>query len=246
PSAESFSPAAVAAAAAAARAQPIAFENTQPPAMTQVADGHSDFGPISGLDFAMSSQLTEAPDAVPDFLASASAAPVVAAPVAAPIIPAEPLAMPAATMDDFDRQLAEALSIPSELQPTRSSTLSQGLETQPSSLDFQMSDFEGHSTAQLPITDKTTHTMDFDMTSLSLELPGTGEPDRTHPAALADDVQGLEMDDSDPLATKLTLAQEFLAIGDKEGALSLAQEVLTESTSPTIKAQAQRLVEQSR
>ena len=150
-------------------------------------------------------------------------------------------------MDDFDRQLAEALSIPSELQPTtRASSLSQGLETQPSSLDFQMSDFDGQSTAQLPISDKTTRTMDFDMTSLSLDLPVSSEPERTHPAALTDDVPGLEMDDSDPLATKLTLAQEFLAIGDKEGALSLAQEVLSESTSPTIKAQAQRLIDQSR
>ena len=63
---------------------------------------------------------------------------------------------------------------------------------------------------------------------------------------LGDDVPGLEMDDSDPLTTKLTLAQEFLAIGDKEGARSLAQEVLSESTSPTVKAQAQRLIDQSR
>ena len=250
PSAESISPAAAAAAAAAALAQPIIFENTQPPTMPKVADGHSDFGPISGLDFAMSSQLTEAPDAAPGFVASApAAAPVVAAPIVPPtaVAPVEPPAMPAATMDDFDRQLAEALSIPSELQPTtRASSLSQGLETQPSSLDFQMSDFDGQSTAQLPITDKTTRTMDFDMTSLSLDLPVSSEPERTHPAALTDDVPGLEMDDSDPLATKLTLAQEFLAIGDKEGALSLAQEVLSESTSPTIKAQAQRLIDQSR
>ena len=150
-------------------------------------------------------------------------------------------------MGDFDRQLAEALNIPSELSPAPSSLNVQGLETQPGALDFKMSDFDMPSTAQLPITDATTRSMDFDMTSLSvLDLPLSGEPERTHPAALPDDVPGLEMDDSDPLTTKLTLAQEFLAIGDKEGARSLAQEVLSESTSPTVKAQAQRLIDQSR
>ena len=240
PSAESVSPAAAAAAAAAALAQPIAFENTQPPTMATQSP-QSDFGPVSGLDFAMSSQLTEAPDAAPSFVASAP----VHTPAPASVAPAAPVA-PAASMDDFDRQLAEALNIPSEVAPTRAATMPQGLETQPGSLDFQMSDFDVQSTAQLPISDKTTRTMDFDMTSLALDLPVSGEPDRTHPAALADDVPGLEMDDSDPLATKLTLAQEFLAIGDKEGARSLAQEVLAESTSPTVKAQAQRLVDQSR
>ncbi len=252
PPVEAMSAAAVAAAAEAARAQPLAFENTQPPSAIHHGQNgaNSDFGPISGLDFAMSSQLTETPDA-----ASAYAAPVVAGAAAlgaAGIVAAAahspaPAAAPAATMDDFDRQLAEALNIPSEMSPAPSSLSVQGLETQPGSLDFKMSDFDAPSTAQLPITDATTRSMDFDMTSLSvLDLPLSGEPERTHPASLADDVQGLEMDDSDPLTTKLTLAQEFLAIGDKEGARSLAQEVLSESTSPTVKAQAQRLIDQSR
>ncbi|MBB6577782.1 pilus assembly protein FimV [Comamonas odontotermitis] len=257
PPVEAMSAAAVAAAAEAARAQPLAFENTQPPsAVNRNQNGaNSDFGPISGLDFAMSSQLTETPDA-PSAYAASSAAPVAAGLAAgaaavgaglaaAPHQPAP--AAPAATMGDFDRQLAEALNIPSELSPAPSSLNVQGLETQPGALDFKMSDFDMPSTAQLPITDATTRSMDFDMTSLSvLDLPLSGEPERTHPAALPDDVPGLEMDDSDPLTTKLTLAQEFLAIGDKEGARSLAQEVLSESTSPTVKAQAQRLIDQSR
>ena len=248
-------------AAAAALAQPIAFENTQPPTMVAPAGVHSDFGPVSGLDFAMSSQLTDSPAAAAGFVASAPAhaapthhaaavagtAAVAAGLAAVATHAAAPApAVPAATMDDFDRQLAEALNIPSELSPaTKPVTIPQGLETQPGSLDFQMSDFDVKSTAQLPMTDKTTRSMDFDLTSLSLDIPGSGEPERTQPAALPDEVPGLEMDDSDPLATKLTLAQEFLAIGDKEGARSLAQEVLHESTSPTVKAQAQRLIDQS-
>ena len=253
PPATAMSAAAVAAAAEAARAVPIQFENTQPPSVTP--EPLSDFGPVSGLDFAMSSQLTEAPDEAPGHTLSPSSAftmPAAAvtaaastAAAAAFVAPAAPVA-PAATMDDFDRQLAEALSIPSELEPSRRGALDNH-ETEPGSLDFKMSDSENASTAQLPMSDATTRTMDFDMTSLSLELPGSGEPERTHPADLRDDVtDGFDIDDSDPLATKLTLAQEFLAIGDKEGAHSLAQEVLAESTSATIKAQAQRLMEQSR
>lgn len=257
PPVDVMSAAAVAAAAEAARAQPLAFENTQPPSAVNRSqnDTPSDFGPISGLDFAMSSQLTEAPDAAPAYSAHpaspaaalATGAAALGAGLAASAASHPAPAAPAATMDDFDRQLAEALNIPSELSPTPSALSVQGLETQPGALDFKMSDFDTPSTAQLPITDATTRSMDFDMTSLSvLDLPLNGEPERTHPASLAEDVQGLEMDDSDPLTTKLTLAQEFLAIGDKEGARSLAQEVLSESTSPTIKAQAQRLVDQSR
>ncbi len=251
--AEIATPAALAAAAAAARAEPIPFENTLPPTTMAASSPASAFSPSTGLDFAMSSQLTETPDAASQFQAPAAPA----APVAAPAAPAadaglafEALApaagKPALSMEDFDRQLAEALSIPSELSPSASHSAAQSLETQPGSLDFQLSDFDSQSTAQMPIGDKSMPTMDFDMTSLSLDLPSSGEPDHTHPVTLADDMAGLEIDDSDPLATKLTLAQEFLAIGDKEGARSLAEEVMAESSSATVKAQAQRLLDQSR
>ncbi|MDR2329045.1 MAG: hypothetical protein LBE58_05575 [Comamonas sp.] len=246
-------PAALAAAAAAARAEPIPFENTLPPTTIAAASPASAFSPSTGLDFAMSSQLTETPDAASQFQATAATA----APAAAPPAPAADAGLafdaltpaagkPALSMEDFDRQLAEALSIPSELSPSASHSAAQSLETQPGSLDFQLSDFDSQSTAQMPIGDKSVPTMDFDMTSLSLDLPSSGEPDHTHPATLADDIAGLEIDDSDPLATKLTLAQEFLAIGDKEGARSLAEEVMAESSSATVKAQAQRLLDQSR
>lgn len=251
--AEIATPAALAAAAAAARAEPIPFENTLPPTTMAASSPASAFSPSTGLDFAMSSQLTETPDAASQFQAPAAPA----TPVAAPPAPAadaglafEALApaagKPALSMEDFDRQLAEALSIPSELSPSANHSAAQSLETQPGSLDFQLSDFDSQSTAQMPIGDKTMPTMDFDMTSLSLDLPSSGEPDHTHPVTLADDMAGLEIDDSDPLATKLTLAQEFLAIGDKEGARSLAEEVMAESSSATVKAQAQRLLDQSR
>jgi len=48
-------------------------------------------------------------------------------------------------------------------------------------------------------------------------------------------------DSGDPLATKLALAEEFNAIGDPDGARSLAQEVLAEA-SGDLKSRAQRLL----
>jgi pilus assembly protein FimV len=48
-------------------------------------------------------------------------------------------------------------------------------------------------------------------------------------------------DGSDPLATKLALAQEFNAIGDPDGARSLAKEVLAEA-SGDLKSRAQRFL----
>ncbi|MDF2464058.1 MAG: hypothetical protein K0Q43_2293 [Ramlibacter sp.] len=52
---------------------------------------------------------------------------------------------------------------------------------------------------------------------------------------------GFEDTDDDPLATKLALAQEFNAIGDPDGARSLAEEVLAEA-SGDLKNKAQRFL----
>lgn len=61
----------------------------------------------------------------------------------------------------------------------------------------------------------------FDMGDLSLDLgPETPPDDRT-----LDDIPA-----GDPLETKLSLAAEFLAIGDMEGARSLAEEVVEQAT----------------
>jgi pilus assembly protein FimV len=61
--------------------------------------------------------------------------------------------------------------------------------------------------------------MSFDMGDLSLDMPGT------------DSVSPLEdIPEGDPLETKLSLATEFMAIGDMEGARSLAEEVVEQAT----------------
>ena len=63
--------------------------------------------------------------------------------------------------------------------------------------------------------------MAFDLNNLNLDLDPPAEIDMN-----ASDVSGQE----NPLETKLSLAEEFRAIGDFEGARSLAEEVLAEAS----------------
>jgi pilus assembly protein FimV len=72
--------------------------------------------------------------------------------------------------------------------------------------------------------------LEFDMDSLSLDL------DSSTPAASASPAP--EMTD-DPLATKLALAEEFVSIGDEDGARALIEEVMAEATGD-MRAKAER------
>lgn len=82
--------------------------------------------------------------------------------------------------------------------------------------------------------------LEFDLDALSLDLD-TPE----HPAPAGASSKGgartAEPAAEDPLATKLALAQEFNTIGDSEGARTLIEEVIAES-SGSLKARAQRLL----
>ena len=75
--------------------------------------------------------------------------------------------------------------------------------------------------------------LNFDLGGLNLDLNGSAD---ALPDAIADSVPG-ELAEENPLETKLSLAEEFRAIGDLEGARSLAEEVLAES-SGTLKTKA--------
>ena len=66
--------------------------------------------------------------------------------------------------------------------------------------------------------------MSFDLGELSLEL------DKKAPVAGAQAAAGDALGGESPLETKLSLAEEFRAIGDLEGARSLAEEVLAEAS----------------
>src|SRR5690606_8491109 len=85
--------------------------------------------------------------------------------------------------------------------------------------------------------------LEFDLGDLSLDLnkPAGAAPvaSATTPAR-ADEPQ--PPIPSDPLATKLALAEEFKAIGDNEGARSLIEEVMAQG-SGDLKTEAQRLLD---
>ncbi|MBV7455407.1 hypothetical protein KW843_13075 [Acidovorax sp. sif1233] len=88
--------------------------------------------------------------------------------------------------------------------------------------------------------------MEFDLGDLSLDLNAPSKP-MAAPAAkaplpapeLSDDGSAAAQDD--PLATKLALAEEFNAIGDTDGARTLIEEVVAES-SGALKTRAQRML----
>jgi pilus assembly protein FimV len=73
--------------------------------------------------------------------------------------------------------------------------------------------------------------LEFDLGSLSLDLdngPATESP-----------IHAMTATSDDPLETKFQLAEEFRALGDSDGARSLAEEVLAEAKGPLkVKAQA--------
>jgi pilus assembly protein FimV len=79
--------------------------------------------------------------------------------------------------------------------------------------------------------------LEFDMGALSLDLDGPSTESQDIAPAPAP-VPAPTMDLEDPLETKFALAEEFRAIGDADGARSLAEEVLAQS-SGSLKAKAQ-------
>ena len=96
-----------------------------------------------------------------------------------------------------------------------------------------------------PLAGLDSNVMDFDFNSLSLDLD---TPPSAYRDALADGAMELDADpaaaesaEDNPLTTKLALAQEFHTIGDSEGARTLIEEVIAES-SGALQVRAQKLL----
>ena len=89
--------------------------------------------------------------------------------------------------------------------------------------------------------------MEFDLGELSLDLNAPVKPmaapapKAAAPAPVADLSDDGATGTDDPLATKLALAEEFNAIGDTDGARTLIEEVVAES-SGALKTRAQRML----
>ncbi|MDZ7891644.1 MAG: FimV/HubP family polar landmark protein [Rhodoferax sp.] len=97
--------------------------------------------------------------------------------------------------------------------------------------------FEATSPAPVeePAAETTAHggLMEFDLESLSMDLGTPAEAPTAAPDNLSDD----------PLGTKLALAEEFISIGDEDGARALIEEVVAEATGD-MRAKAQKALAQ--
>lgn len=95
--------------------------------------------------------------------------------------------------------------------------------------------------AYAPIAPANSGMIEFDLSSLSLDLDAS-KPATSSPVPMNID-PGEDFNDSgeDNLVTKLALAEEFFTIGDADGARSIAQEVLAEA-SGALKVKAQRFL----
>ncbi len=126
------------------------------------------------------------------------------------------LADPASRPMDFD------LDFPSDPMPLTSAPAP--VAEQPTFDDAEvLPDFDIAAPASAPAAAPASpELMSFDLGDLSLDL--NGKPEAGDPLA------GNELGAESPLETKLSLAEEFRAIGDLEGARSLAEEVLAEAS----------------
>ncbi len=173
-------------------------------------------------------------------LGDEEAAPAAAtpAPSAAPVARTEQtLVMPpvaaAPPMDNSMDFSTATLSMPSVSSPPPPAPAPAPLPPMDAGLSFT-TDEPAVTTAATPL-DTSGGMLEFDMGALSLDLDG---PTTESPAIAASPAPSMDVNMEDPLETKFALAEEFRAIGDVDGARSLAEEVQAQA-SGSLKAKAQ-------
>ncbi len=166
-------------------------------------------------------------------------------------LPASAAPSPAPEM--ADEPLAASLTVPAalDLPGTLEETPFEGLD-----FDLDLSTSASPLSASTPpAVEDTPGAIAFDLSALSLDLdeplaaaevPAEPLPEADVPAEEADPIDPADTmdrgDENDPLATKLSLAEEFNSIGDEDGARALAEEVLEEATGP-LRAKAQKFLD---
>ena len=180
--------------------------------------------------------LTDAPAAPGGFAAAAAAA--------------TGSAHAASDLDDEPQTLRPSLDLP-DLPLAAPDTAPTPMAPPPvASLDFPSTDdLTMAPSGPMPLSGEAQDSspMEFDLGDLSLDLNAPSKPMAAPaakvaapaPVAAADDGAAAAQDD--PLATKLALAEEFNAIGDTDGARTLIEEVVAES-SGALKTRAQRML----
>ncbi len=168
----------------------------------------------------------------------------------------QPFEVPAVLLDTAPADLDIDLGAPSKLagvEPTRSlETASGGLDLGQSSQPLPLLDMDLEPAALVDGPDLLEPTLpevepkpavavppvEFDFGELSLDLDAPKEEEATIRGGLPTD----DVDDSDPLARKLELADEFRRIGDMEGARDLLEEVVSKAEG-ALQARAQAMLD---
>ena len=204
-----------------------ALQNDDPPAparsarmepddMTSLEDALSDMADLSDTE-----SLTAA--AAPRDPAPTAPAPLADSPMAIPAAPAssgagemEPLNM------EFDIDFTAAAPAPAAASPAPEAD--KGLDLPGFELDLPAAAEPIAPVAAAPTAAPTAAApLSFDLAGVSLDLDPPSD-------AAGDTTSAGELTEENPLETKLSLAEEFRAIGDIEGARSLAEEVMNESS----------------
>lgn len=81
---------------------------------------------------------------------------------------------------------------------------------------------------EAPVVPPPADMLSFDLSDINLDLDPSPAQQASSPDTMPSELSGLTAEN--PLETKLSLAEEFRAIGDLEGARSLAEEVLAEAS----------------
>lgn len=193
---------------------------------------------LSGDALSEAPPAVEAPTAPPPASSFAQAAAAAAGASADPETPPAPPPLPDLDLSGFEMP-------PKPQDNAAAGTAAEDEHLEP--LDFSASDLNMLDEAPGTAPDADTppqEPREFDLgdLSLDLDLPNADTLTDAAPAseAAAPAADG-EAAADDPLATKLALAEEFNAIGDSEGARTLIEEVIAES-SGELKARAQRLL----
>lgn len=162
-------------------------------------------GPVSRLDDLSS---TDALTSSPRGLAPATAAP-------------EPLSPATNDMPDLGLDLDFDIPATSAASPSSLGALP-AEPTEAPALDLPSFDLDAAADATDAAPAPAAEALSFDLNDLNLDLGS--------PADTATATEAPALTEENPLETKLSLAEEFRAIGDLEGARSLAEEVLAEAT----------------
>ena len=171
-----------------------------------------------------------------------------ASPSEMPQLPDLALDLPAPPDLDLQQALPELPSL--DFEPTPPPPAAPEAPAEPAeadnALDFTVADLElppdtPAALAPAPVEAQDSSAMlEFDLDSISLDLDGDKPAaDQAVDALTEEEFEGL--DGEDPLVTKLALAEEFHAIGDDDGARTLAQEVADTATG-NLKTKAQRFL----